>query len=124
MKHKKNHLNKFSLYLSVIFLIAIAIGHGGMYLLPLFTYLYFGVSGLAFLMYAIDKSKAKRNAWRIPENTLHTLSLLGGWPGAAIGQQLLRHKTQKRSFRIIYWLTVVVNLTVLSWYIYQMEVKF
>jgi len=38
----------------------------------------------------MDKSAAQRNAWRTPEGTLHMLSLVGGWPGAMIAQQILR----------------------------------
>lgn len=48
-------------------------------------------------------------SWRVPENTLHLLALLGGWPGALYAQQTLRHKTQKTSFRIVFWMTVLAN---------------
>jgi uncharacterized membrane protein YsdA (DUF1294 family) len=40
------------------------------------------------------------------------LGLIGGWPGAIVAQQLLRHKTSKRSFRIAFWVTVVLNIAV------------
>lgn len=68
-----------------------------------------------FLAYALDKHKAKRGKWRIKESTLHLFSLLGGWSGAAIAQKLFRHKSIKVSFRRAYWLTVVINLSVLLW---------
>ena len=67
------------------------------------------MSVFTFLIYAKDKTAAERRAWRTPESKLHMLSLLGGWPGAAIGQSFLRHKSKKLSFRIIYWLTVIMN---------------
>jgi uncharacterized membrane protein YsdA (DUF1294 family) len=73
------------------------------------------LSTLTFTVYALDKFKAKRNAWRIKERSLHLLSLFGGWPGAAIAQQLIRHKSAKKKFRIIFWLTVVVNVSILLW---------
>jgi len=41
---------------------------------------------------------------------LHLLSLLGGWPGALIGQGLFRHKTSKQSFQFMFWLTVAINI--------------
>lgn len=71
---------------------------------------YLGLSFLAFLAYAFDKSAAVSGRWRTPEQTLHLFSLAGGWPGALIAQQLLRHKTSKQSFVYAYWLTVLVNV--------------
>jgi len=41
--------------------------------------------------------------------------MLGGWPGAALAQQLLRHKSSKTDCRQIFWLTVFINLAVLVW---------
>lgn len=68
------------------------------------------MSVVAFLAYGFDKHRAKTNGWRVPEKTLHVMSLLGGWPGAMYGQQVFRHKTQKTSFRIVFWITVAANL--------------
>lgn len=76
---------------------------------------YIAFSLLSFLLYAKDKWAAQRDAGRTPENTLHMLALLGGWPGAIFAQQLFRHKTQKASFRIRFWITVVLNSAVLIW---------
>lgn len=76
---------------------------------------YFGVSVITFILYASDKSKAKQGVWRTPESTLHLFALVGGWPGAAIAQQTLRHKSQKKEFRFMFWLTVIANLGVLAW---------
>lgn len=74
-----------------------------------------GLSVVTFLSYWFDKSKAQRGTWRTQESTLHIFSLLGGWPGAAIAQKVLRHKSQKREFRTGFWFTVVVNCSALSW---------
>ena len=54
----------------------------------------------AFVLYGWDKRQARRDGRRIPEKTLHRLALAGGWPGAVLGQQFFRHKTQKFSFRL------------------------
>ena len=72
--------------------------------------LYAGASVVCALVYAIDKSAAKAGRWRVSESTLHTLSLVGGWPGALVAQQVLRHKSNKAAFRAVFWLTVVVNV--------------
>lgn len=71
---------------------------------------YSALSMASFIVYALDKRAAARGEWRVAENTLHALSLAGGWPGALLAQQLLRHKSAKASFRRLYWLTVVLNL--------------
>lgn len=76
-------------------------------------YILFGL--LTYFIYARDKHAAQNGSWRISENTLHTFSLLCGWPGAIIAQQTLRHKTKKISFQIIFWFTVLFNSGVLAW---------
>lgn len=76
---------------------------------------YLAASVVTFLAYALDKSAASRNAWRTPENTLHLLALLGGWPGALAAQRLLRHKSVKMSFQISFWGTVLLNCGGLGW---------
>ena len=77
--------------------------------------LYIIASLLTFIMYAVDKSAAKEGAWRIPEGNLHLLSLAGGWPGALIAQQKLRHKSTKQSFRSVFWVTVLLNCGAFVW---------
>jgi len=83
--------------------------------------IYLGLSLLTFALYAADKRAAQTHRWRTPENTLLLVGLVGGWPGAAIAQQVLRHKTKKLSFRTKFWSTVIVNVIVfvlLAWYMY------
>lgn len=76
---------------------------------------YLVMSVVAFLVYARDKKAARQGMWRISESTLHVVSVLGGWPGARIAQSFLRHKSKKVSFRIIYWLTAIINCFALYW---------
>lgn len=71
---------------------------------------------LAFAAYGVDKSAAANGRWRISESTLHLLGLFGGWPGAAIAQQVFRHKTSKVSFQSLFWVTVALNLLMLIWF--------
>lgn len=82
--------------------------------LPLIGF-YAAASAVTFFVYAKDKNAAQQGNWRIPEGKLHLLALLGGWPGAALAQGFLRHKSKKLSFRMVYWGTVVINCIGLYW---------
>nr|WP_283105629.1 DUF1294 domain-containing protein [Shewanella kaireitica] len=83
-----------------------------MTIIPLAAAVYFlAASGITFIAYALDKQAAKKQSWRIQEFKLHLLALLGGWPGALLAQQTLRHKSAKNSFKIVLWLSILVNLT-------------
>lgn len=79
---------------------------------------YLLVSLVSFILYAIDKSKARQNKWRTPEATLLICDLLGGWPGGLLAQAFLRHKNQKTSYQLKYWLLVVFNSAVLCLWIW------
>jgi uncharacterized membrane protein YsdA (DUF1294 family)/cold shock CspA family protein len=72
--------------------------------------LYAGLSVITFAAYALDKSAASSGAWRTPENTLHMLAIAGGWPGALLAQQFLRHKSTKQPFRQVFWATALLNV--------------
>lgn len=76
---------------------------------------YLALSLFTFIIYALDKWAAQKGAWRTAERTLLLLGLAGGWPGAVIAQQALRHKTRKTSFRAAFWITVLMNCAVLAW---------
>jgi uncharacterized membrane protein YsdA (DUF1294 family) len=78
--------------------------------------LYGLASLITFVIYFIDKSAAQAGRWRIPEKTLHTLALAGGWPGALIAQKLFRHKTSKKEFQLVFWLTVILNVAVVTFF--------
>ena len=75
---------------------------------------YLAANLVTFLVYAVDKSAAVNGSRRIREHTLHLLALIGGWPGALIAQKLLRHKSNKRSFQLIFWITVVLHCAILG----------
>lgn len=55
---------------------------------------------VTFFLYGIDKQKARKKRWRIPEATLLSMAALGGSVGACVGMQIFRHKTQKPKFCI------------------------
>ena len=71
---------------------------------------YVVIGVVTYLIYAKDKAAAQKGAWRTPESTLHLLSIAGGWVGAMVAQTYLRHKSQKAEFRLMYYLTVVINM--------------
>ncbi len=73
----------------------------------------------AFLMYGWDKRQAKTEGWRVPEKRLHTLALLGGWPGAMLGQNYFRHKTQKTGFKVMTWAAAALHVGLVVWYFYS-----
>lgn len=93
--------------------VALSVLAAGMPVHVLFVYLV--ASAFTFVVYAMDKSAAQQGAWRTQESTLHVLSLIGGWPGALIAQQTLRHKSKKEDFRFVFWLTVLLNIGVFLW---------
>ncbi|MCK9984923.1 MAG: hypothetical protein AzoDbin1_01395 [Azoarcus sp.] len=57
-----------------------------------------GMSLVAFVMYNIDKRRAERDAWRIPESNLQFVGLAGGWLGALSAQRIFRHKSSKTAY--------------------------
>lgn len=67
-------------------------------------------SFITFVAYAWDKSSARLGRWRTAESNLHLMGLVGGWPGALIAQQLLRHKSSKQEFLTVFWGTVFLNV--------------
>ena len=87
---------------------------------PLAIYLSLTVacSIIAFILYGVDKRRAIKKQPRISERTLHVLSLLGGWPGAHLATRVFHHKTQKFRFRMVFWLTVMIHLTIIGYGIY------
>ena len=85
-------MNAFVIYLSLVFVMSV----------------------VCFTAYGLDKRRAANGSRRVPENTLHMLALLGGWPGALLGQRQFRHKTQKMSFLIVFWLVVVLHVAIIG----------
>lgn len=64
------------------------------------AYYLIGINILTFLLYGIDKWKAQKGKWRIPEETLIWLAIVGGSIGALLGMYLFRHKTKHRKFTL------------------------
>lgn len=73
------------------------------------AYLLFA-SAFTMLVYGLDKRRAVQDGWRVPERVLLFLALLGGSPGAKLGQWVLRHKTRKQPFGVLLNMIVVVQI--------------
>ena len=82
--------------------------------------LYAVMSLVTFVAYALDKRAARKGAWRTPESTLHVLELLCGWPGAWLAQRVLRHKSVKTSFRIVFFVMVALNVAGVGYAVVRM----
>jgi uncharacterized membrane protein YsdA (DUF1294 family) len=74
---------------------------------------YLLASIVAFIFYGLDKHKARTDQWRIRENTLHLIELLGGWPGALIAQRYFHHKWKKTKFLVVFY--AIVALHIAAW---------
>ena len=71
-----------------------------------------------FILYGSDKSRARRNQWRISEKTLLLTALCFGGAGAFAGMRVFRHKTQHTRFRILVPLMMIIQLLILGMLIF------
>lgn len=76
--------------------------------------IYMGIASLiAFVLYGVDKRKARKGRWRIPEKTLLGICLLGGFAGGFLGMQLFHHKTKHWYFYAVVIVSAVIWAAVL-----------
>ena len=68
-------------------------------MLPLFLIYLLAVNVMTFLLFGLDKHKAKRGKWRISEATLLTMAVIGGSIGAWSGMRIWHHKTLHKKFK-------------------------
>ena len=79
--------------------------------MPQYTLYYLPViNAVTFLLYGIDKYKAKKGQWRISEATLLTMAAIGGSIGAWAGMRLWHHKTMHKKFK--YGIPVIMIMQV------------
>lgn len=120
-RHRKEGLSRRlprrTLGVLVLFAVAASAALGAV---PPVVALGYGLMSLAsFLAYWWDKDAAGAKARRTPEDTLHLLDLLGGWPGALVAQRQFRHKTVKASFQAVFWITVALNVAGVAFFVHQ-----
>ena len=70
----------------------------------------------AFVVFGIDKLKARRGAWRTPESTLLLLAAIGGSFGSFLGMKVWRHKTQHKKFTILVPLLMAIHIAIISYF--------
>ena len=75
------------------------------------------INVVTFLVYGLDKWKAKRDAWRISETTLLLLAAAGGSVGALLGMQIFRHKTKHVKFTVGVPVILLVQVALVIWWL-------
>lgn len=73
------------------------------------------VNAAAFILMIVDKYKAKKNLWRIPEATLMGVAAIGGSLGALAGMYLVRHKTRHKKFTVGIPLILIAQVLLAKW---------
>ena len=71
-----------------------------------------------FIMW-LDKRKARKGAWRIPEKTLFIITAIGGGIGTTAGMYVFRHKTQKIQFVIGFPLITILEIITVLYFIFK-----
>ena len=84
----------------------------------LLLYYLLAINLLTFVLYGIDKYKAKHNRWRIPEAVLLWLAVLGGSPAALVAMHLFRHKTLHKKFRYGVPAILIIQIVAISFLIF------
>jgi len=70
------------------------------------------INAFGFLIMGLDKSKSKRESWRIPEKTLLLVAILGGSVGSYFGMQVFHHKTLHKRFAIGIPMIILVQIII------------
>ena len=77
------------------------------------------INVITFIVYGIDKLKAKKGRWRIPESTLLLLAIIGGSIGAWYGMKVWHHKTLHKKFT--YGIPLILAVQLVLFFIYYLE---
>lgn len=81
--------------------------------------LLFVMNVISFVTYGIDKYKAVKNKWRVPESTLIILALIGGSVGALLGMKAFRHKTKHPKFYIGVPLILILQVALIGFVLWK-----
>ena len=78
-------------------------------------YYLFAINIVSFFLYGIDKYKAKKNEWRVPEATLLMIAVIGGSIGAWVGMRLWHHKTMHKKFKYGIPLIIIMQIALVAY---------
>ena len=70
------------------------------------------VNVIAFTVYGVDKRRAQKDRWRVPERTLFLVAIIGGSIGALLGMHVFRHKTKHWYFRVFIPLILLLQIAI------------
>ena len=73
----------------------------------------------AFILYGIDKARAKNRKWRVSERTLLLPAVLGGGWGAALGMLIFKHKTKRQKFKTAVTLSMIAYTAVIAFLLWK-----
>lgn len=80
------------------------------------------VSVITFIVFGIDKLKAKKLWWRIPESTLMFLAVIGGSIGALLGMHIFHHKTLHKKFTIGIPVILILQIAVTAFIFIRFDI--
>lgn len=87
-----------------------------------YLFIYIGImSVITFAVYGIDKFKAKKDLWRVPEKVLILLAFFGGSLGALIAMYTFHHKTKKIKFKVLVPLALIIDIALLVFVATQIQ---
>jgi len=112
---QKHRQAQYTLILALALALGLAFALWRLGLAPAHAYLA-SANVMTLILYGYDKRQAIVGGARIPELALHAGALLGGSPGALLGQGLFRHKTRKRRFQMVFAVIVLVQIAALYGY--------
>lgn len=84
-------------------------------MIKILLYYLIAINVVTFFVYGIDKLKAKKSKWRIPEATLLMLAVIGGSIGAWLGMKVWHHKTLHKKFKYGLPLILMAQVALVIW---------
>lgn len=85
-------------------------------MIKILLYYLIAINVVTFFVYGVDKLKAKKSKWRIPEATLLMLAVIGGSIGAWLGMKVWHHKTLHKKFKYGLPLILMAQVALVIWY--------
>ena len=82
------------------------------------------INFVTFLVYGIDKFKAKQGSWRISETTLLILAVIGGSIGALLGMKVWHHKTMHKKFKYGLPLILIIQILLIGVYTFRIYTSY